>query len=184
MLSVVYADCHLCWVSHIILLCWVSLCWVPLCWVLLFWVLLCWVSLCWVSLCWMSLCWVSHFIYYYAVCRYAECRYAECRISASYADCRYAKCRAAVIASLALGLVILWLVWLIHLEASFSLCSVESAKSNGRGPKSCLARVFNYKLGCFINKAIQNYEDTWPHLESKARHRFHAASLPSSVFLL
>ena len=32
MLSVVYADCYLCWVSHISPLCWVSLCWMSLCW--------------------------------------------------------------------------------------------------------------------------------------------------------
>ncbi len=39
LLSVVVTDCHLCWVSHIGPLGWVSLCWM---------------SLCWVSLCWMS----------------------------------------------------------------------------------------------------------------------------------
>jgi len=39
-LSVTYAECHLCWVSHVSIICWV---------------LLCWMSLCWVSLCWMSL---------------------------------------------------------------------------------------------------------------------------------
>jgi hypothetical protein len=39
----------------------------------------------------------------YAECYYAECRYAECR----HAECHYAECRVAVIASLALGLVIL-----------------------------------------------------------------------------
>ncbi len=32
MLSVFYAECHLCWVSQISPLCWVSLCWVSLCW--------------------------------------------------------------------------------------------------------------------------------------------------------
>ncbi len=49
MLNVIYAECHLCWVSQISPLCWVSLCSVSLCWVLL-----CWMSLRWVSLCWMS----------------------------------------------------------------------------------------------------------------------------------
>ncbi len=43
----------------------------------------------------------------YAECHtsfsYADCRYAECR----YNECHYAECRVAVIASLALGLVIL-----------------------------------------------------------------------------
>ncbi len=32
-LSVIYADCHLCGVSHKSSLCWVSLCWMLLCWV-------------------------------------------------------------------------------------------------------------------------------------------------------
>jgi hypothetical protein len=44
-----HADCHLCRVSHIS----------PLWWVTLWWMTLCWVSLCWGSLCWVSLCWVS-----------------------------------------------------------------------------------------------------------------------------
>ncbi len=58
MLSVIYPECHFCWVSS----CWVMLFWVsqisPLCWMLF-----CWISqinpLCWVLLGWMSLCWVS-----------------------------------------------------------------------------------------------------------------------------
>ncbi len=39
MLRVIYADCHLWWVSQITPLCWVSLCWMSL-----FWASLCWVS--------------------------------------------------------------------------------------------------------------------------------------------
>ncbi len=75
MLSAVYAECYLCWVSLVLsitcaecYLCWVLLCLVS-CWVSLMLsptnaeCHLCWVSLisstCWVSLCWMSLCWVS-----------------------------------------------------------------------------------------------------------------------------
>ncbi len=34
MLSVVYAECRLCWMSQISPLCWESLCWVSLCWML------------------------------------------------------------------------------------------------------------------------------------------------------
>jgi hypothetical protein len=32
----------LCWVPHLLMLCWVSLCWELFCWVLLHWVLFCW----------------------------------------------------------------------------------------------------------------------------------------------
>ncbi len=32
MLSVIYAECYLCLVSHISPLCWVPLCWMSLCW--------------------------------------------------------------------------------------------------------------------------------------------------------
>ncbi len=59
-----YAECRLCWVSHISPLCWVSLCGMSLCWVSLCGMSLCWVSLwgmslCWVSLCGIPLCWES-----------------------------------------------------------------------------------------------------------------------------
>jgi hypothetical protein len=38
----------------------------------------------------------------------------------------------------------------IHIAVHYqSTDSAESAKANGREPKTCLGRVFNYKLGCF-----------------------------------
>jgi hypothetical protein len=56
-----------------------------------------------------------------------------------------------------------------------------STKANGREPKSCLGRVFNFKLGCFVMCTI-----AWPiqarlSLELKTRPRFHPVSLILSM---
>jgi hypothetical protein len=39
-----------------------------------------------------------------------------------------------------------------------------SEKANGREPKTCLGRVFNYKLGCFDDMHVLIYVDAHPHL--------------------
>ncbi len=39
-----------------------------------------------------------------------------------------------------------------------------SAKANGREPKTCLGRVFNYKLGCFDDVFVFIYVYALPHL--------------------
>jgi hypothetical protein len=41
------------------------------------------------------------------------------------------------------------------------------AKANGREPKSCLGRVFNFKLGCFDMWSIAWYRQGRPDLELK-----------------
>ncbi len=53
----------------------------------------------------------------------------------------------------------------------------RSTKDNGREPKSCFGRVFNFKLGCFVMCTI-----VWPVqaqtiLELKTRPRFCPVSL-------
>ncbi len=45
-------------------------------------------------------------------------------------------------------------------------------KANGRKPKSCLGRVFNYKLGCFDNVHVFIYVDARPHLYLKTQSTF------------
>ncbi len=47
-----------------------------------------------------------------------------------------------------------------------------SVKANGREPKTCLGRVFNYKLGCFDDVYLFNYVDIRPHLSLKTQPRF------------
>jgi hypothetical protein len=42
--------------------------------------------------------------------------------------------------------------------------STGSAKAKGREPKTCLGRVFNYKLGCFNDVNVLIYVDAGPHL--------------------
>ena len=39
-----------------------------------------------------------------------------------------------------------------------------SAKVNGREPKTCLGRVFDYKLGCFDDVFVFIYVDALPYL--------------------
>jgi ACS family sodium-dependent inorganic phosphate cotransporter-like MFS transporter 9 len=39
-----------------------------------------------------------------------------------------------------------------------------SEKANGREPKTCLSRVFNYKLGCFDDVFVFIFVDARPHL--------------------
>ncbi len=53
----------------------------------------------------------------------------------------------------------------------------ESVKANGREPKSCLDRVFNFRLGRFDFTPIQNCVDARPLLELKTRPRSHPPSL-------
>jgi hypothetical protein len=59
-----------------------------------------------------------------------------------------------------------------------------SAKSNGREPKSCLARVFNFKLGRFVMSAMARYRRTHPHLKLKTRPRFSPVSLSLSMVVI
>ncbi len=39
-----------------------------------------------------------------------------------------------------------------------------SAEANGREPKTCLGRVFNYKVGHFADVHVFIYVDARPHL--------------------
>jgi hypothetical protein len=52
----------------------------------------------------------------------------------------------------------------------------RSAKANGRDPISCLGRVFNFKLDCFVMCAIERHIQAHPSLELKTRARFHPVS--------
>jgi hypothetical protein len=56
-----------------------------------------------------------------------------------------------------------------------------SVKVNGREPKSCLARVFNFKLGCFVMCTIARPIHAWPSLELKTRLRFSPIRLSLSM---
>jgi hypothetical protein len=56
-----------------------------------------------------------------------------------------------------------------------------SVKANGRVNKTCLGRVFNYKLGCFGDVHVLNYVDACPHLKLKTRPRFSPVSLSLSM---
>ncbi len=47
-----------------------------------------------------------------------------------------------------------------------------SVKAIGRDPKSCLGRVFNFKLGCFVTCTIAWPIHARPSLELKTRPRF------------
>jgi len=47
-----------------------------------------------------------------------------------------------------------------------------STKANGREPKSCLYRVFNYKLGCFDKLHKKCIAWKCPLLELKTRPKF------------
>ncbi len=51
-----------------------------------------------------------------------------------------------------------------------------SAKANRREPKTCLGRVFSYKLGCFNNVHVFIHVDVRPHLWLKTRPRFSPVS--------
>ncbi len=75
-------------------------------------------------LCWVWSCWVLRFIPSYAECRYAECHYAECH---------YAECRRALMLSR------------IYLYARSTIHNVGEQKS-------CLGRVFKFKLSSFATK--------------------------------
>ncbi len=52
-----------------------------------------------------------------------------------------------------------------------------SAKANGREPKSCLGRVFNFKFGCFVMCTVACPIQARPSLELKTRPRFRPVSL-------
>ncbi len=56
-----------------------------------------------------------------------------------------------------------------------------SAKANGRETKSCLVRVFNFKLGCFVLCTIAWPIQARPSLEWKIRPRFCPVSLSVSM---
>ncbi len=47
-----------------------------------------------------------------------------------------------------------------------------SAKANGREPKNCLGRIFNFNLGCFVMRTIAWPIQVQPSLERKTRPRF------------
>jgi hypothetical protein len=51
-----------------------------------------------------------------------------------------------------------------------------SAITSGREPRSCLGRVFNLKLGCFVSEKCNCRACTRPLLELKTRPRFHPVS--------
>ncbi len=53
----------------------------------------------------------------------------------------------------------------------------RSAKANGREHKSCLGRVFNFKLGCFVMCTIGWHIQARPSQEWKTWPRFHPVSL-------
>ncbi len=52
------------------------------------------------------------------------------------------------------------------------LAKPGSVISYGRGPKICMGRVFNFKLGSFVSKQHNCMERTQPLLKLKARPRF------------
>jgi hypothetical protein len=56
-----------------------------------------------------------------------------------------------------------------------------SAKANGREPKSCLGRVFNFKLDCFVVYNCMAYIQVLPSLQWKTRPRFRPVSLSLSM---
>ncbi len=51
-----------------------------------------------------------------------------------------------------------------------------SAKANRREPKTCLGRVFNYKLDCFNDVHVLIYVDAHPHFYLKTQPRFSPVS--------
>ncbi len=57
----------------------------------------------------------------------------------------------------------------------------RSIKSNGREPKSCLGRVFNFKLGRFAMLAVAWRMQAHPCLELKTRPRFHPLSFKFGI---
>ncbi len=62
----------------------------------------------------------------------------------------------------------------------------ERAKSNRREPKSCLGRVFNFKIGCFGDVNVLSCVEACRHLELKTWPRFCPVdlSLPRYCVLL
>ncbi len=60
-------------------------------------------------------------------------------------------------------------------------CTFGNAKADGREPKSCLSRVFNFKLGCFVMCTIPWPIQAWPSLEWKTRPKFSPVSLSLSM---
>ncbi len=56
-----------------------------------------------------------------------------------------------------------------------------SAKANGRERKSCLGRVFNFKLGCFVMCTITWLIQARPSLELKTWPRFPPVSISLSM---
>jgi hypothetical protein len=52
-----------------------------------------------------------------------------------------------------------------------------SAKANGREPKMCMGRVFNFKLGSFVMYAIARHTQARLSLELITQPRFHPVSL-------
>jgi hypothetical protein len=62
-----------------------------------------------------------------------------------------------------------------------SYAQTGSAKANGREPKSCLGRVFNFMLGCFVMCTIAWPIQVRPSLKWKTRPRFCPVSLSLSM---
>jgi hypothetical protein len=57
----------------------------------------------------------------------------------------------------------------------------ESAKANGREPKSCLGRAFNFKLARFVMHRIPRHIQARPSLELKIKPRFRPVSSSLSM---
>ncbi len=61
-------------------------------------------------------------------------------------------------------------------------CQLGSVKANGRKAKSCLCRVFNFKLGYFVMPALARHIQACPSQELKTRPRFCLVSLSLSMY--
>jgi hypothetical protein len=59
-----------------------------------------------------------------------------------------------------------------------------SAEAYWKEPKSCLGRVFNYKLVCFVDKHVLKCVSASPYLELKTRLRFCPPSLCLCMVLI
>ena len=57
----------------------------------------------------------------------------------------------------------------------------ESTKASGREPKSCLGKVFNFKLGYFASQQNKGFAHMQPLLELKTRPKFYPANCSLSM---
>ncbi len=70
---------------------------------------------------------------------------------------------------------------LVTLQITVPTWHLGSMKANGREPKSCLGRVFNFKLGCFVKCTTAWPEQARPSLKLKTWPRFHPHSSSLSM---